>query len=75
MGNVENLENIDDVFTTLLTKLDLPDHEKIDLMKDFSEKSLSQQILMVKIFEGRLKSEQEQIQQRFVESQNKRGSL
>ncbi len=73
MGSVENLESLDDMFLALLQQLNIPEDEKTDLVTDFSEKSLSEQMLMLKIFEGRVKSEQEQIQQRYVESQNKRG--
>lgn len=73
MGSVENLESLDDMFLALLQQLNIPEDEKTDLVTDFSDKSLSEQMLMLKIFEGRVKSEQEQIQQRYVESQNKRG--
>ena len=73
MGSVENLESLDDMFLALLQQLNIPEDEKTDLVNDFSDKSLSEQMLMIKIFEGRVKSEQEQIQQRYVESQNKRG--
>ena len=73
MGSVENLESLDDMFLALLQQLNIPEDEKTDLVTDFSEKSLSERMLMLKIFEGRVKSEQEQIQQRYVESQNKRG--
>ena len=73
MGSVENLESLDDMFLALLQQLNIPEDEKTDLVNDFSDKSLSEQMLMLKIFEGRVKSEQEQIQQRYVESQNKRG--
>ena len=73
MGSVENLESLDDMFLALLQQVNIPEDEKTDLVTDFSDKSLSEQMLMIKIFEGRVKSEQEQIQQRYVESQNKRG--
>ena len=73
MESVENLESLDDMFLALLQQLNIPEDEKTDLVTDFSDKSLSEQMLMLKIFEGRVKAEQEQIQQRYVESQNKRG--
>ena len=71
MGNIEQLESLDDMFVALLERLNIEDEEKINLVNDFSNKTVSQQMLMIKMFESRVKSEQEQIQQRYVE-QNKR---
>jgi hypothetical protein len=71
MSKVEQVESLDDIFVELLEKLDIDDNEKINLVNDFSNKTVSEQLLMVKMFESRVKSEQEKIQQRYVE-QNKR---
>lgn len=71
MSKVEQVESLDDIFVELLKKLDIDDSEKINLVNDFSNKTVSEQLLMVKMFESRVKSEQEKIQQRYVE-QNKR---
>jgi hypothetical protein len=71
MSKVEQVESLDDIFVELLEKLDIDDSEKINLVNDFSNKTVSEQLLMVKMFESRVKSEQEKIQQRYVE-QNKR---
>lgn len=72
MNKIEILESAEARFAEVLTKIDLDDQEKIDLLTEFSTKPLSEQLLMIKVFESRVKSQEEQIQQRFVEEQKRR---
>ncbi len=72
MSKVEQVESLDDIFVELLEKLDIDDNEKINLVNDFSNKTVSEQILMVKMFESRVKSEQEKIQQRYIDENKRR---
>ena len=72
MNKIEILESAEARFAAVLTKIDLDDQEKIDLLTEFSAKPLSEQLLMIKVFESRVRSQEEQIQQRFVEEQKRR---
>ena len=72
MNKIEILESAEARFAEVLTKIDLDDQEKIDLLTEFSTKPLSEQLLMIKVFESRVRSQEEQIQQRFVEEQKRR---
>ena len=72
MNKIEILESAEARFAEVLTKIDLDDQEKIDLLTVFSTKPLSEQLLMIKVFESRVRSQEEQIQQRFVEEQKRR---
>jgi hypothetical protein len=72
MNEIEILESAEARFAAVLSKIDLDDQEKIDLLTEFSAKPLSEQLLMIKVFESRVKSQEEQIQQRFVEEQKRR---
>lgn len=72
MNKIEILESAEARFAEVLTKIDLDDQEKIDLLTEFSAKPLSEQLLMIKVFESRVRSQEEQIQQRFVEEQKRR---
>ena len=54
--------NLDELFTELLTKVNLTDEEKIKYMHDFDEKSLSEKMVLVKLIEGKAKAEEIQRQ-------------
>ena len=66
--------NLDELFTELLTKVNLTDEEKIKYMHDFDEKSLSEKMVLVKLIEGKAKAEEIQRQSDISNAMhNKRG--
>ena len=67
--------NLDELFTELLTKVNLTDEEKIKYMHDFDEKSLSEKMVLVKLIEGKAKTEQAQREAELINAQNNKRGL
>ena len=67
--------NLDELFTELLTKVNLTDEEKIKYMHDFDEKSLSEKMVLVKLIQGKAKTEQAQREAELINAQNNKRGL
>ena len=67
--------NLDELFTELLNRVNLSDEEKIRYMNDFDEKSLSEKMVLVKLIQGKAKTEEAQRRADILDAQNNKRGL
>ena len=67
--------NLDELFTELLNRVNLSDEEKIRYMNDFDDKSLSEKMVLVKLIQGKAKTEEAQRRADILDAQNNKRGL